>query len=115
MKRAPVFLGLLSCLVVGSAQGPAPQGPAVVTPKINLTMEQRHVIKESIKDLKLESAPAAGNVAVGDEVARTIQLRPLPSEISDRISQLKNYVFFVKGNQLIVVNPRDNKVVEIID
>ena len=115
MKEALVILGLICCLVVASAQAPAPQGPAAVTPKINLTMEQRHVIKEGIKDLKLESAPATGDVTVGDEVPGTTQLRPLPSEISDRISQLKNYVFFVRGTRLILVNPKDNKVVENID
>jgi hypothetical protein len=53
--------GLGAAVHAQTAQTPAPpvqQAPAVpVQPKINLTLEQRHTIKELIKDVNVPPAP----------------------------------------------------------
>src|ERR1700731_4568549 len=72
-------------LVLGATargQPPAPTAPAL-TPavptqqKINLTLEQRHVIKEIIKDLNVSPALQSTDTTVGATVPATISLSPM--------------------------------------
>jgi hypothetical protein len=95
------------------AQAPS-QEPAVVSPKVNLTLEQRHVIKEFIKDMKTETAPAEVAPAVGDAIGQNVTLQPMPNELGQKVPQVKTHRFFIAGGQVFIVDPKDNKVVEVI-
>jgi uncharacterized Zn ribbon protein len=80
-----------------------------------ITMEQRHTIKEIIKDLNIESAPKATQAAIGTRVPKSVKLRNMPPEISAKVPQIKSHLFFVKDDKVILVDPKDNKVVDVID
>jgi Protein of unknown function (DUF1236) len=83
---------------------------------VNLTMEQRHIIKEIIlKDLK--TAPQAVNapMSVGATVPSGIPLQPIPVEVSAKIPQLKTHSFLVKNDTVIIVDPKDNKVAALVE
>jgi hypothetical protein len=85
-------------------------------PKINLSMEQRHVIKEIVlKDMKPKRAPADTAAAIGDAVPPGVEVQPFPPEIYGKIPQLKSHGFFVRGNQVVVVSQKDNKIEDLID
>ena len=99
-----------SCL--GSARTTDRQGS---TPTVNLTMDQKHIIKETVKELKIEGVAANLEVAIGEAVPKTIQLHPMPAQLSEKISHIKNHLFFLKGTQIVIVDPRENKAVDIID
>jgi hypothetical protein len=88
---------------------------APITRTTNLTLEQRHVIKEMIKDSKIENAPADIQVAVGDTVPESIHLQLMPAEVGAKISQIKTHLFFVQGARVIIVDPKDNKIIDVID
>jgi hypothetical protein len=113
------LFGMLLCLAptILGAQTPtqAPSDQPAVSSKINLTMEQRYTIKELIKDQKLENEPRDIEPKVGEVVPTTISLRAMPAEIGQKISQVKNHVFFFKNNKLVLVDPKDLKVVDIIE
>jgi hypothetical protein len=117
MRKAPITAALvlvLSCITSNiHAQTPA-QEPAATSPKLNLTLEQRHVIKEIIKDIKTEPAPAEVAVAVGDKISQDINLQPMPSDVALKVPQVKTHRFFVAGQQIVIVDPKDNKVAEVI-
>jgi hypothetical protein len=87
---------------------------------VNLTMEQKHVIKEIIlKDLKV-AEPADQQAAkvptqVGETVPSGIPLQPMPVEVSAKVPQLKSHSFLVKNDKVIVVDPKDNKVAALIE
>jgi hypothetical protein len=105
---------ILSCASsVTPAQTPA-QEPAVISPKLNLTLEQRHVIREIIKDIKIEPAAAEIRVAVGEKVPQDVKLQPMPSEVARKVPQVKTHRFFVTGGQIVIVDPKDNVVAEVI-
>ena len=88
----------------------------VSTPTVNLTMEQKHIIKETVKELKIEGVPANLEVVIGEAVPKTVQLHPMPAQLSEKISHIKNYLFFLKGAQIVIVDPKENnKAVDIID
>jgi hypothetical protein len=62
--------------------------PAVpVQPKINLTLEQRHVIKELIKDLNIPSAPKNTDIALGATVPASVNLTPVPQLVAEKRSR----------------------------
>jgi hypothetical protein len=99
----------------------APSTAPVVKPQetVNLTMEQRHVIKEIIlKDLKVtEPADQAAKVPtnVGDKVPAGIPLQPMPVEVSAKIPQIKSHSFLVKDDKVVIIDPKDNKVAALIE
>ena len=105
------------------AQVPAtpPSTAPVVKPQdtVNLTMEQRHVIKEIIlKDLKVtEPADQAAKVPtnVGDTVPAGIPLQPMPVEVTAKIPQIKSHSFLVKDDKVVIIDPKDNKVAALIE
>ena len=56
------------------------QGEIATTPSLNLTLEQKHVIKELIKDMKMEPAAMPVRAGVGDIIPQDIDLKSVPSE-----------------------------------
>jgi hypothetical protein len=79
--------------------------------KIDLTMEQRHVIKEIIlKDMKIAPQTAEVPTQVGQAVPTGVPLQPIPVEVSAKIPQLKAHSFIVKDDTVLIVDPKDNKI-----
>jgi hypothetical protein len=118
-----VTAAVLMLVLPVEAQVPAtaPSTAPVVKPQdtVNLTMEQRHIIKEVIlKDLKVtEPADQAAKVPtqVGDKVPAGIPLQPMPVEVSSKIPQIKSHSFLVKDDKVVIIDPKDNKVAALIE
>jgi hypothetical protein len=92
------------------------QAPIVPTqPKVNLTLEQRHVIREIVKDLKIEPAPAGTATSIGEALPATIKLQAMPAEVSAKVPQIKSHQFFVTDSKVVLVEPKDRTVVEVIE
>jgi uncharacterized protein DUF1236 len=106
---------LLFIAPIARAQTPTDQNAPIVTSKINLTLEQRHEIREIIKDLKIENLAVEIHFAVGDTVPKSVPLRPMPPEVSAKVPQVKSHLFFVMDGQVVLVDPKDNKIVDIIE
>jgi hypothetical protein len=107
-------VALLSVAPAAHAQTPQQQELAP-TARVNLTLEQRHIIKELIKDLKIEPTKTSVQPAVGDALPQDVSLRPMPSEIGQKVPQIKAHRFLVTADQIVIVDPKDNKVAELID
>ena len=101
------------------AQVPSTAPAITQSETVNLTMEQRHVIKEIIlKDLKVtEPADQAAKVPtkVGDKVPAGLVLQPMPVEVSAKIPQIKAHSFLVKDDKVVIIDPKDNTVAALID
>jgi hypothetical protein len=121
MRKAPITAALVLMLMLAPpcinssihAQAPS-QEPAATSPTLNLTLEQRHIIKEIIKDMKTEPAPADVRAAVGDQIPQNINLQQMPSDVAQKVPQVKTHRFFVAAGQIVIVDPKDNKVAEVI-
>ena len=83
---------------------------------INLTEEQRHIIKENVKDMAVPKAPANAPETIGDVVPIDIKLSQLPSLAGKKVAQARSHLFFVKeGNDAIVlVSPDDRRIADVI-
>ena len=117
LAAALLTIGPLAQSAIGPvAQNQAPNEPTLPPqPTVKLSLEQRHVIKEIVKDLKLKDA--AGNVPlkIGDTVPQTVTLSPMPELISQKVPQVKSHTLFVKDGQIVLVSPNDHKVSEVIE
>jgi hypothetical protein len=99
---------------VARGQAPLDQPAPPPSTTVNLTLEQRHVIKEVVKDLHLQKAPGDVPVSVGATVPQTVPLQAMPSEIGAKVPQVKTHRFFVTTDRIILVNPNDNRIAEVI-
>jgi hypothetical protein len=83
---------------------------------INLTQEQRFIIRENVKDLNLPKAPANATETIGDRVPDNIELHSMPPEVANKVSQARSHSFFVKDgdNAIVLVSPSDRRVADVI-
>jgi hypothetical protein len=93
-----------------------PGDPPVSTKRtVNLNEEDRHTIREIVlKDRKVQKAPENAKVAIGEAVPQGVNLQPMPDDVTRKVPQLKNNTFFVKGDEVVIVEPKDNTVAEIV-
>jgi hypothetical protein len=125
--KAALFVGVAAAILTLAppveAQVPA-VAPATApgmkpADTVNLTMEQRHVIKEIIlKDLKITEPKSQVDkvpIKVGDTVPAGIPLQPMPVEVGSKIPQIKTHSFVIKDDKVVIVDPKDNKVAALVE
>jgi Protein of unknown function (DUF1236) len=118
MHKAWIAAPVALMLVLAGAAAPAqvaPQEPGDVlapAPKLNLTLEQRHTIRELVKDMKVDAAEVKAEI--GDQVPQGITPHPMPSEVAQKVPQVKSHRFILTAEQIVIVDPKDNKVAEVI-
>src|SRR5262249_26055966 len=81
----------------------------------NLSLEQRHTIKEIIKDEKIAKAPANVSVAAGGTVPDGVTLHDMPNLLAQKVPQIRSHQFFVAGDKIVIVEPKDRKIAEVIE
>ena len=116
--NTPVAMRILPELIrAANAEGVAPESaPPATARTITTTAEQRHIIKEIVlKAPNVEKAPADVDVTVGSTVPSTVTVQPFPTDVSTKVPQVKAHTFFVQGDKVIIVNPVDNKIAEVVD
>ena len=96
------------------AQAPVERTAPVATPRVNLNLEQRDTIRELVKELNVTSATPETPMAIGDTVPKDVELHPMPIRVGEKVSQVKNHLFFRKGAELAIVDPKDDKIVDVI-
>lgn len=107
------LLGALLLFTPGFAQTPT-QGPGA-TRTVNLTLEQRHVIRELVKELKVDRSAEDLKVAAGDDLPGQVALQPVPTLIGQKVPSIKAHRLYVTQGQIFIVDPQDQKVVEVIE
>jgi hypothetical protein len=84
------------------------------TQKLNLTLEQRHTIREFIKDVKDQASTHDVKAVIGEPIPQDITPSPMPAVVGQKIPQVKSHRFFVAGQQIVIVDPKDNNVADVI-
>jgi hypothetical protein len=93
----------------------APQSAAQNQARINITLEQQHVIRELLKDLRIEPSKLPAQPAVGDELPPDVNPQSMPSEIGLKVPQIKAHRLLLTADAIVIVDPKDNRVAEVID
>jgi hypothetical protein len=84
---------------------------------VSLTTEQKTTIREKVLT---SSAPRVSghvnfNIKVGVVVPRRVHVAPLPSTIVEIEPRWRGYMYFVSGDEIIVVEPRTLRIVAVLD
>jgi Protein of unknown function (DUF1236) len=124
MARSVLQFGIaIAVMLLGVAGGqaqtgaPAPTNPNVpaATRTVNLTLEQRHTIRELVQDLKINPVSDDRKVAAGDQVPADVALQPIPPLIGQKVPQIRSHRFYMTKQQIVLVDPDERRVVEVID
>jgi hypothetical protein len=120
MRKASLIAALAMALswIGASADAQTPQQQddrreLAPTSKLNLTHEQRYTIKEFIKDMKGEAVSEV-KATVGDPIPPGVTPRPMPADVAQKVPQVKSHRFFVTADEIVIVDPKDNKVADVI-
>ena len=105
-------------LLLASASFAAAAGTGAMAPndRLSLTSTQEHTILQSInkQSVKKEASPSGFKAAVGQSVPTSIALHALPNDATSQVPAVKSFDFAVLQNQLLIVNPKDRMIVDII-
>jgi Protein of unknown function (DUF1236) len=85
--------------------------------KDNLTLtrsQQRTVWKDLGKQASSQTAPSNFTASVGATIPGHITIQAVPAKLAARVSSLKPYDYALLHNKLLIVNPNDKKVVDVI-
>lgn len=118
--RRHVVAILLLCSI--GAASAAAAGPFRASDDLVLTGAQerliwRRVAAQNIPNTGEQSAGRAVPSAValfGEAVPPSVTLQALPANVTGQIPMLKPYAYTILGKQLLIVNPADRKVVDVI-
>ncbi len=126
IREGAMVLALLGSVGIASAQN-APMAPAGSSPaakaqdsiskttSLQLSAAQKTSIFQSLTKDKVKSPPPANlQVTVGAQIPASIELYPLPANIVTEVPATKAYKYTVAQNQVVIVDPTNMKVVEVI-
>ena len=75
-----------------------------------------HVIKEIVlKDMNVAKTPGNTQVKIGTIAPSNVELLSFPSTVFGKISQITTHKLFVTDDRIVIVNPQDNIIADIIE
>ena len=82
---------------------------------VNLTAEQRFIIKEIVyKDLNVPRARAGAPESIGDSVPPNVELHDMTAELAKKVPAAKSHKFYVTADAIVLVSPSDRRVADVI-
>ena len=52
--------------------------------------------------------------AIGEPIPPGVNLRPMPNDVSQKVPRVKSHRFFLTAQQIVIVDPKDNKGADVI-
>jgi hypothetical protein len=88
-------------------------GPA--SEALSLTSaQQKTAWADIMSKASKQNAPSGFHATVGSMVPSTIRIEPVPSRAATDVPALKSYDFAVVQDELLIVNPSDKKIADVI-
>lgn len=85
------------------------------TGSINISAEQKTVIKNTIVETNVKPVDVDFKVSIGASVPRTIELHPLPPKVVEIVPAYREYVYFIVADgTIVIVDPDSYEVVYVI-
>ena len=106
---------MAATLLVGGAiaQVPPTDKREIPPRSIQLSAQQNYIIKENLKDTRIEQVPRTKDIEIGSKVPSNIGLHVFPPLVVEKVPKLKPHKFFMTENQIVVVSPQ-NVIADII-
>ena len=101
-----------------NAMSKTPMQPAMQTTakdSLSLTRSQERIAWKDInKQGASQTAPSGFAASVGATVPDNISLKSVPGNLASRVSALRPYDYALVKGRVLIVNPADKKVVDVI-
>jgi hypothetical protein len=117
LRLGAVLLALAGTTGLAVAQQqPIQQRPGMTGQEtMKLTAQQRQQVYQMVmKEKPSAAAPAGISLRIGAKVPATVELQDLPDAVASQMPNLRQYKFIVAQNQVVLVDPSSNEIVEII-
>ena len=110
--RRKTVVAVLPAGGTARAQAPASSGSG----RASFTDDQREVIRKRASTLRstTTTGSSATRILVEEEVPATIELQEFPAEIVTEVPTIRTYRYFRQDNDVIVVDPGQRRVIEVI-
>ena len=121
------FIAIVTAAVLASGAGDAAaagQQPMAnhsaakqTTPRdsLALTSAQKRIAWRHIgKQASTETAPSGFTAKVGATVPDSLSIQPMPGHVASQVAVMKPYDYVLLPKQLLIINPSDKKVVNVI-
>jgi hypothetical protein len=108
----PVTYEVVTVIPAGGAVYAGGSGPDHCPAHLSLSRDERELILDTIRS---EREVDVGNLEVGWSVPADIELQRFPDPVISEADELGACRFFVARDQLAIVDPREEKVVLVID
>jgi hypothetical protein len=81
---------------------------------LNLSATQQKTAWNDLSSQAAQSAPAGFSAMDGSKVPNTLKIGAIPSKVARDVSQLRPYDFAKVQGKLLIVNPSDRMIAEVI-
>ena len=133
MKRVLTIVSLATVLLAGAAIAQSPTPPAQQSPtapaqddrreapipnrSIKLTAEQSYIIKENLipgGKAATTGSSANGKLEIGGKTPDGAALQDFPQLVNEKVPAVKNYKFMLADSEVVIVDPKDNTIADIL-
>jgi len=95
-------------------------GQATLRSRLKLSDQQRNVIRSSVRRSGQPATTGSSTVVekeitVGDTVPDTVVIERFPDTVYRQVPSMRSYQYITRGNGVYVVDPRERRVIEMID
>jgi len=64
---------------------------------------------------RLVRAPSDTRIMIGETVPDTIELRELPDTIVMEVPEIRSYEYFVRDDDVVLIDRRERRIVDVIE
>jgi hypothetical protein len=89
-------------------------GSAATAGFLSLSGAQEQIIFQSLMNEKGEPGPPGLQPSIGDKLPSSLTLHKLPSRLVDRIPSARRYEYTKLPTEVLLVDPKDREVVDVI-
>ncbi len=89
---------------------------SILKDRLTLSSKQEKIVWQDIsKQATKEKAPAHFAAKTGVVVPGALLTHPVPMTVSNKVPELRRYQYaLLANNRLLIINPNDNKVAEVL-
>jgi len=99
---------------ISSSSSPKMSNPAAQDSLSLATSQQKTAWNDLKGQASNQTAPSGFQATIGSVVPSNLKIAPVPSKTATEVPALKPYDFAMVSGKLLIVNPSDKKVVEVI-
>ncbi len=101
--------------VTAQAQPSGTASRAASAAALNLTQDQRDDINRTIMGSAEPGSMASINDLVGATLPESVEIQRMPSEVAQRAGELRDLGFVLIGDDVLIVDPRTRRVLDVIE